>query len=227
MSSDFNGKVIAITGGASGIGLALSKLLYSAGAKISICDINESNISAAVSKITDGNPNSSSILATVVDVRSGSAVDAWIEKTVSQLGTLDGAANLAGVMGRGLGRTSVDTIDDEDWNFVLDVNLTGTMNCLRAEIRAMKKAGKPASVVNTASIAGLTGFKNNSAYVASKHAVVGLTRSVAKEVGNIGIRVNAVAPYVLSLTVDSLPKLTCTYSVDRSTRQWSQIITPE
>jgi len=203
MSSDFEGKVIAITGGASGIGLALCKILYSAGAKLSICDINDSSLASAVSEITSGeakslNGASSRLLTTAVDVRSGPAVDDWIEKTIEKFGQLDGAANIAGVMGTGLSRSTVDTLEDEDWKFVIDVNLTGTMNCLRAEIRALKKIGKPASVVNTASIAGVVGFANNSAYGVSKHGVIGLTRCVAKEVGHLGIRVNAVAPGPIS-----------------------------
>lgn len=93
-----------------------------------------------------------------------------------------------------MSRTTVDILDNDDWDFVMGVNCTGTMYCLRAELRSMKESKSQGSVVNAASVAGVMGFPTNAAYVASKHAVVGLTRSAAKEVGDFGIRVNAIAP---------------------------------
>lgn len=201
MSLQFSGKVIAITGAASGIGLALSRMHYARGASISIADRNAKDLLSAVASIGLG--SNARIYSTTLDVCSAAAVDDWTSRTVKRFGSLSGAANLAGVMGAGLSWSSVDKLDDEDWKFVLDVNLTGTMHCLRAQMREMKKANIPASIVTTASIAGLTGFENNSAYVASKHSVVGLTSSAAKEVGPLGIRVNSIAPYASFVDLNS------------------------
>jgi NAD(P)-dependent dehydrogenase (short-subunit alcohol dehydrogenase family) len=183
--SSLSGKVIAITGAASGIGLALSQLLSSRGAKLSLSDIQ----SEALSKIaSDLKSNGTEVLSTVLDVSSSSAVTDWINDTHAHFGRLDGAANIAGIV---MPFTNVEDIEDEVWEKVLSVNLSGTMYCLRAELKVM---GKGASIVNTASMAGLMGRPGLGPYVCSKHAVVGLTKTAAKEVGPKGVRVNAVAP---------------------------------
>jgi NAD(P)-dependent dehydrogenase (short-subunit alcohol dehydrogenase family) len=186
--ADFKGKVIAITGGASGVGLATAKLLASRGAKVSIADLHPNLEEAAEGiRTSTGNPH---VLAFKVDVRNRESVSQWIQETVTSLGELDGAANVAGVFKSFSDRT-VATEDEENWQFMIDVNLTGTMHCMRAEIPHMKSSG---GIVNTASVLATRGWAGAAAYSSSKHGVVGLTKSAAKEVGQHGIRVNCIAP---------------------------------
>lgn len=189
ISFDFSGKVIALTGAASGIGLETAKLLAASGAKLSIADVREGPLHAAASELEKGGKGE--VLATVLNVTDASQVKNWIQETVKKFGKLDGAANLAGVIPAGMGKERVEEVTDKDRDFVIGVNLTGVKNCMRDEIGNMNEGG---SIVNAASIAGLQGFSKNSAYVASKHGVVGLTRSAAKEVGDRAIRVNCIAP---------------------------------
>lgn len=193
-SKPLAGKVIAITGGAQGIGLATAQLLASRGANLSLADIQEDSLQKEVTHIKER--YSVDIMTCVVDVRKAESVDTWIEKTMRHYGRLDGAANLAGVVGKNLGKTPVAEQDEDDWEFVLGVNLTGVMHCLRAQLRCIEKGG---SIVNAASIAGQIGRPMSAAYAASKHGVIGLTRSAAKEYGKHHTRVNSVAPYVQTL----------------------------
>jgi NAD(P)-dependent dehydrogenase (short-subunit alcohol dehydrogenase family) len=185
---DIGGKVIALTGGASGIGLQTANLLASQGAIVSIADVSEALLKEAASKIES---TGGKVLAAVVDVRDDKAVDAWILSTVEKFGQLDGAVNLAGVIPKSINVERVQDLNNEDWKFVLDVNLNGVMHCMRAELQNMKNRG---SVVNAASICGVIGFPKNAAYTASKHAVIGLSRAAAKEVGEREIRINCIAP---------------------------------
>ena len=191
MSTLFDGKVICITGGASGIGLETSKMLASRGAKVAMSDVQESALIAAVSSIKKAGGQAT---GTVVNVRDRKAVESWISSTVSTYGKLDGAVNLAGVIGKQIGVANVEDIDDDEWDFILGVNMNGVLNCMRAEIKEMTKAGNGGSIVNAASIAGITGMPKNGAYIASKHAVIGLTKAAASECGLRNIRVNAIAP---------------------------------
>lgn len=190
MSLDYNfrGKVIAVTGGASGIGFATVKLLAQAGARLSIADVQQKALDDAVAEIRAAGGEA---LGCVVNVADASQVNAWIDQTVQRFGPLDGAANVAGVIGTGINKNRVEEIEDDDWALVLGVNLTGVMHCMRAEIRNVRHGG---SIVNVTSVAGSVGFAKNSAYSAAKHGVVGLSRSAAKEVGDRHIRVNCVAP---------------------------------
>ncbi|KAM5365870.1 hypothetical protein ACJZ2D_010784 [Fusarium nematophilum] len=188
MINTLRSKVVVVTGGASGIGLATAQLLAARGAKVALGDIQQSSLDAAVSSITT---SGGIVTGTVVDVRSPASVDSWISSTVSRFGQLDSAVNLAGVVGKQHFTAPIQDLDDADWDFVLGVNLNGVKNCLRAQIPHLKDGG---SIVNAASTGGMIGFKNSAAYTTSKHAVVGLTRTAAKEVGVRGIRVNCIAP---------------------------------
>lgn len=124
-----------------------------------------------------------------MDVRSASAVADWISATVSKLGPLDGAANIAGVLGA---PSAVRDLPDDVFDFVMDVNVKGVFNCMRSQLQNMKP--EVGSVVNFASIAALVALHSHGVYTASKHAVLGLSRTAAREEGERGIRVNCVAP---------------------------------
>lgn len=187
--NDFEGKVIALTGGASGIGLATSEILHRRGASISIADIDQDALDNAASKFK-GNGNDRIVL-TKLDVTDRKAVDAWIAATVQRFGHLSGAANCAGVIGKHHGTRTVESLEDDQWDLILGVNLTGMMYSLRAELGAIKGEG---SVVCVGSVQGLMGFAGHAAYAASKHGMLGLVRSAAKEVGGRGTRVNCICP---------------------------------
>ncbi|KAL7812024.1 hypothetical protein V8C26DRAFT_407907 [Trichoderma gracile] len=183
-----SGKVFAITGGASGIGLATAQVLSRRGATVCIADVDPEAMKAAGDYFSSfGVPH----MITKVDVSKRKEVDAWIESIVREYGRLDGAANVAGVIGKFHGVSPVSELDDDEWDRIIGVNLTGTMYCMRAELRNIVDRG---SIVNVSSIHGLKGFARHGAYDASKHGIVGLTRAAALENGEREIRVNSVAP---------------------------------
>lgn len=185
-------KVIAITGGASGIGLATASLLLTRGATVCIGDITPSTLETASTTLSAlSSSTKGTFHLSQLDVSKVDAVDAWIAAIVKEHGRLDGAANCAGVIGKKHGITRLTELEDEEWGRIIGVNLTGLMYCLRAELRVVANGG---SIVNISSIQGVMGFPGSAAYVASKHGVIGLTRSAAKEVGDREIRVNAVTP---------------------------------
>ncbi|KAI8195440.1 Levodione reductase [Colletotrichum sp. SAR 10_65] len=189
-AQQFSDKVVAITGGASGIGLATAHLLAERGAKVSLADVQEKALQQAQSDIKSKYPESDVLIFTV-DVRNYEQVDKWITETVKHFGKLDGAANLAGIIPNSIGLKGIDEQDFDEWDLILSVNLTGVMHCLKAQLRVIENTG---AIVNASSIAGLIGRNKNASYVASKHGVMGLTRSAAKEVGPKGIRVNGICP---------------------------------
>lgn len=188
MSSNFQGKVVTVTGGASGIGRATAILLASRGAQVSICDVQQKQLDAVVEEIQQAGGTA---LGIQVDVRDRAAVESWIQTTVETFGKIDGVANIAGVTGKDLGTADLANINDDDWDFVFDVNVKGLINCLRAQVPNMKNMG---SIVNVSSLAGVLGFPLHYAYNASKHAVMGITKCAAKELAPRNIRVNTVAP---------------------------------
>lgn len=150
MPVDFNvkGKVIALTGAAQGIGYATTELLTSQGAIVSMADVNETTLLEAAERLTKAG---GTVMTTVVDVRDEKQVDEWILKTVEKYGKLDGAVNLAGVVPNCINKERVEEHNTPDWKFVIDVNLTGVMFCMRAQLQHMKPQG---SLVNAASICG-------------------------------------------------------------------------
>jgi len=190
--SPFSGKVIAVSGGASGIGLATAKLLISQGAKVSISDIDENALQRAIKDIlaTCGAQHESNLLAVAADVRSTTQVKAWIDSTIANFGRLTGGANMAGITDHEPSTTAAN-IEDDLWERIIGINLTGVMVCQREQLRVMQDGG---AVVNCASVAGIRGVKGQAAYSASKHGVVGLSKSTAKEMAARKIRVNVVAP---------------------------------
>jgi len=189
--SDLQGKVFAISGGASGIGLATAEILHRRGASVSIGDIDPEALEAASTSNATFQTNPDRVLCTSLDVSKRASVEDWITSIVSKFGKLDGAANCAGVIGKHHGTRKLEDIEDDQWDLIMGVNLTGMMYCMRAQLKAIKG---PGSVVCVSSVQGTIGFAKHAAYAASKHGILGLVKSAAKEVGERGVRVNAVNP---------------------------------
>ncbi|WP_326698459.1 SDR family oxidoreductase [Streptomyces sp. NBC_01754] len=187
MSDLLNGKVVLITGASSGIGAAAARVFAREGARVVLAARREDRLAELVGELKDKGAEAAYV---VCDVTVAEDAVRAVDFTVSTYGRLDGAFNNAGLGGD---RTPLHLMTDEVYDAVMDTNVRGVWNCIRPEIAAML-AGGGGSVVNNSSVGGLVAIPAASAYIAAKHAVVGLTRAAADEYAGQGIRVNSVAP---------------------------------
>lgn len=177
---------VLVTAGASGIGRAIAATLAEEGARVHVCDVSETALAecrAALPRVT----------SSLADVADETQVARLFEDVRGMLGGLDVLVNNAGIAGPTGG---IDTLDPTEWRRTIDINLNGQFYCTRLAVPMLREAGDGA-IVNLSSVAGRLGYAYRTAYSASKWAVVGLTKSLAIELGPSGIRVNAILPGIV------------------------------
>jgi len=177
---------VLVTAGASGIGLEIARSFIREGAKVHICDVDD----AALAALATSHPD---ITQSRTDVANRAEVTRLFDEALHALGGMDVLVNNAGIAGP---TARVDEVDPEDWDRTLQVNITGHFNCTRLAVRHLRESAN-ASIINLSSAAGRFGFPLRSPYAASKWGVVGFTKTLAMELGPLGIRVNAVLPGIV------------------------------
>ena len=197
MSSELQGQVALVTGGSRGIGLAIARELAEAGAKVAVVARGEAGAQQAAAALPGEGHR-----GFACNVADPEAATALVKQVEESLGGLDVLVNNAGVTRDNL----LMRIKDDDWSAVLDTNLRGAFNLIRAASRGMMKR-RGGRIINITSVVGITGNKGQANYAASKAGLIGLTKSVAKELGSRGVLVNAVAPgYIETDMTAELPQ---------------------
>jgi NAD(P)-dependent dehydrogenase (short-subunit alcohol dehydrogenase family) len=189
MAADLSGRAALITGAASGIGRASAIAFAAAGASVALVDIDADGLADTAEAARALGTRAEALVADVTSLRQ---VTEAVGRAAKIFGRLDAAHNNAGVPGP---YVPLDEYEEEDFLRILQVDLAGVWRCMRAEIRYMR-AQRSGAIVNTSSMLGAAAMPDNGAYVAAKHAVHGLTRAAALELGGTGVRVNAIAPGV-------------------------------
>jgi len=191
-------KVAIVTGAARGIGKAIARKLSQDGAAVVICDLLEEVSATAEELHSEG----AKVLPLQVNITDLEAVNSMVQTTINELGSVDILCNNAGIVRDAL----LVRMKESDWDAVIAVNLKGAFNCTKAVVRHMMKQ-RWGKIVNTSSVMGIVGNAGQANYSASKAGLIGLTKSLAKELGRRGINVNAVAPgYIVSKMTESLPE---------------------
>jgi 2-dehydro-3-deoxy-L-rhamnonate dehydrogenase (NAD+) len=188
---DFNGRTAVITGGAAGIGFAIAQRLLASGGRVSVWDRDAAALDKAKARLIAG------IDTRVVDVADAASVDAAAQAATSALGRIDALVCSAGITGP---NTTTWEYPVDAWRQVMEVNVNGVFLCNRAVVPVMLKQ-EYGRIVNIASVAGKEGNPNASAYSTSKAAVIGLTKSLGKELAKTGIRVNCVTPAAVKTAI--------------------------
>jgi glucose 1-dehydrogenase len=183
-----DGKVAIVTGAAEGMGEATARVFAAAGAQVLASDVQADVVETTVERIRSEGGTASSC---VCDVSRAADVEAMVRTAVERYGRIDCAVNNAGVSPD---NDPIAELDEAEWDRVINVNLKGTALCLKYEIAQMLRQGTGGAIVNIASVSGFRPQPNNAAYNASKHGVLGLTKTASLENAPLGIRVNSVAP---------------------------------
>jgi len=204
-----DGRTAVVSGGARGIGLAIAQRLAASGAKVAIADLDAQAADEAAKQLRD---SGAAAMACAVDVTDVDQVEAMTASVLDEFGSYDILVCSAGIVGRNA--FAWETSADE-WRHVLDVNLTGVWLCNRAALAPMRAANY-GRIINIASIAGKEGNPKLGPYSASKAGVIGMTKSLAKEVADTGIRISSVAPAVIHTPIlDQMNQETIDYMVSK------------
>jgi NAD(P)-dependent dehydrogenase (short-subunit alcohol dehydrogenase family) len=187
MKGMVHGKVALVTGGGSGIGKKTAELLAEEGARVLVCDLDEEAGQETLHHIAEAGGDADFFC---VDVSDETQTEAMVDRCIQRFGRLDCAVNNAGIAGP---TGSLESMDLKDWNRVIAVNLTGVFLSMKHEIPRMREQGS-GSIVNMSSGAGLIATPGLAGYCASKHGILGITRTAAVENARLGIRINAVCP---------------------------------